>query len=728
MISASSQQRWLAFLAPGALVAGLGLSALVGWHASFASGTEAGLAIFALLGAVTLVMSGALAWALRMAARETDRASEALAEARESLLRFEQLVELSTDWYWEQDAQFRFTEMSGGVLNKGGFRINESLGKTRWDLPIHEPDAETWRRHREQLERHEPFHDLRYRIKVTDGSVRTYSISGLPRFDARGRFTGYRGIGRDITAATAAEEALRKSEERFKLVMDATEDGIWDYDPLTDANYFSPGFVGLLGYADREALRRGFSLSEALHPDDRDRVLAGQRSVLDRGGRFDETYRLKTAQGDYRWFRGRGQAITDESGKVCRFTGALTDIDAQKQSELKLRLAATVFESSLEGVAITDAAGDIVSVNQAFSRITGYAAEEVVGRNPRLLQSGRQDAAFYSALWQALTSEGAWSGEIWNKRRNGEIYPEKLSITAVRDERGRPLHYIGVFTDISDLKRAEEAVRAANADLERRVKERTAELEASNRELEAFSYSVSHDLRGPLRGIEGFAQIVGKDYAHCLDETGQGHLARIRLAAQRMAQLIDDLLELARITRTDMHRRQVDLTALALAIARDLQTGANRRASFHIQPGLMAWADPTLVATLLENLLGNAWKFTSRQAEARIECGVIENRPAAAPPQDGAAGGPERSDPSSPPSTGRREGERCFFVRDNGAGFDPTYADKLFQPFQRLHHPDEFAGTGIGLATVARVVRRHGGSVWAEGLPGQGATFFFTLP
>jgi PAS domain S-box-containing protein len=351
-------------------------------------------------------------------------------------------------------------------------------------------------------------------------------------------------------------------------------------------------------------------------------------------------------------------------------------------------------------VTITDAERNIIAVNNAFTRITGYAADEVIGRNPRFLKSGRQDRGFYAAMWLAIEQNGLWSGEVWNRRKSGESYPEILSITAIRDERGRTLHYIGIFTDITDIKRAEEAVRAVNAGLEQRVRERTAELEASNRELEAFSYSVAHDLRGPLRGIEGFAHVIAEDYAHALDDAGRGHLARIQQAAKRLAQLIDDLLELARIMRVDMHRREVDLSALAHAVARDLQAGSERTVRFHIAPDLKARADPTLMTAALGNLLENAWKFTAREPIARIEFDADIN---------GAA-------PAS------------FYVRDNGAGFDPTYAGKLFQPFQRLHHPDEFAGTGIGLATTARIIQRHGGRIWAEGSPGLGATFRFTLP
>jgi light-regulated signal transduction histidine kinase (bacteriophytochrome) len=236
--------------------------------------------------------------------------------------------------------------------------------------------------------------------------------------------------------------------------------------------------------------------------------------------------------------------------------------------------------------------------------------------------------------------------------------------------------------------------------LEQLVTGRTAELQAANRELESFSYSVSHDLRAPLRAIDGFSRILLEDYSNKLDADGKDSLTRIRVASQRMGQLIDDLLQLSRHTRSEMRRAPVDLSALARTVADELQkTEPARRVEFVIQPDLAAEADASLMRAVLENLLGNAWKFTGKQSAAKIEFGRTT-----------------------------REGVPAFFVRDNGAGFDMKYAGKLFGAFQRLHAVTEFPGTGVGLATVQRVIHRHGGRVWAESTPGHGATFYFTLP
>jgi PAS domain S-box-containing protein len=297
---------------------------------------------------------------------------------------------------------------------------------------------------------------------------------------------------------------------------------------------------------------------------------------------------------------------------------------------------------------------------------------------------GHQAGEIELRLWQAAAAQ---------------YHIVSLRPVAVFDGDGEFREWIGTLTDVDDRRRAEDEVRRLNVELEGRVRDRTKKLEEINGELEAFSYSVSHDLRAPLRAMDGFSQRLVAEYGPKLDEQAHNYLDRIRNGAKRMGQLIEDLLSLSRITRIELTRREVDVSALVHQILGELQQrDPERKVETSIWEGVTVDADIRLVRVALENLLGNAWKFSSKTEHPRVEFGMMQ------------------------------EGTRkVLFVRDNGAGFDMAYADKLFGPFQRLHGVHEFPGTGVGLATVQRIVFRHGGRIWCQAKPGSGATFFFTL-
>jgi light-regulated signal transduction histidine kinase (bacteriophytochrome) len=268
---------------------------------------------------------------------------------------------------------------------------------------------------------------------------------------------------------------------------------------------------------------------------------------------------------------------------------------------------------------------------------------------------------------------------------------------------------------LEDLSAAHAEIGALNAELEVRVDQRTAELVLANKNLEAFTYSVAHDLRSPLRALSGYSEALTEDYGDRLDDTGRTYTDRIQAATERMSTLIDDLLQLAQVSRTDINLGLVDLSAEVTAISAELHDREpGRVVRFAIGDGVRDTADRSLIRTMLQNLVENAWKFTARSQDATIEFGTTPAGSTAA----GATG---------TRGTGTRGTGTCYYVRDNGAGFDPAFAGKLFQPFQRLHAVTEFPGTGIGLASVQRIIERHGGRVWAEGAVGHGATFYFTL-
>jgi signal transduction histidine kinase len=311
------------------------------------------------------------------------------------------------------------------------------------------------------------------------------------------------------------------------------------------------------------------------------------------------------------------------------------------------------------------------------------------------------------AIQDALQSHrSAYIGSVLNRDNLFYIPPEVL--LAKGDAAVRAQRADWMYRQISRILKAEaerdsafRALEEANRDLERRVRERTAELEAVNKELESFSYSVSHDLRAPLRAIDGFSAALAEDFAEKLGQEGRENIERVRAGVRRMAELIEGMLVLSRAAKKEMDRRPVDLSALAEASVRELRAASpDRKAEVVVEKDLRALGDEGLLRSVVDNLLGNAWKFTSRQAAAKIEFGR------------GADDG----------------GMSVFVVRDNGDGFDPASAHKLFGVFQRLHSQDEFPGTGVGLATVQRIISRHGGRIWAESARGKGAAFFFTLP
>jgi PAS domain S-box-containing protein len=343
-----------------------------------------------------------------------------------------------------------------------------------------------------------------------------------------------------------------------------------------------------------------------------------------------------------------------------------------------------VVEGMEDGVIVADPQDRVVDVNPAAAEILGRQAREAVGMTLTDLAP---------AWWKASFEEHRRTGGTVRREVKGNESPDprdyELTLSPVVDRKGRRKGRLALLRDVTERRRAEEE-RAR----------RTAELARSNAELEQFAHSVSHDLRAPLRSIDGFSRILLEDHAEELGGEAADHLGRVRESAQRMSLLIDALLDLSRVTRVEMRRTDVDLSALAREVAGELERrDPERDARFEIQENLTAEGDARLLRAVVENLLDNAWKFTSREPRATIEFGADR----------------------------REDGATAFFVRDDGAGFDPQYADSLFGPFQRLHAEDEFEGTGMGLATVARIVHRHGGRAWAEGEPGMGATFFFTL-
>ncbi|MFA6310147.1 MAG: ATP-binding protein [Sterolibacterium sp.] len=368
-----------------------------------------------------------------------------------------------------------------------------------------------------------------------------------------------------------------------------------------------------------------------------------------------------------------------------------------RESEEKYR---TIFEESFDGLFITSPAGKILDINKKGVQMFGYVSKDEM----QSLDLARDVYAYppdRERILAMVEAQGTAEYEIVVKKKGGGTMVTHCALTAVKDHQGAISTYRGIIRDITESKKAEEEIRKLAQELEQRVAERTAELEAANKELEAFAFSVSHDLRAPLRHIDGFVGLLQERAAGGLDAESLRYMATISKAARRMEALIDDILSFSRMGRAEMARTRLDLGALVREVIRELETETRDRAvAWRIAELPVVSGDRAMLRVVLVNLLSNALKFTQPRAQAEIEIGC------------------EAGD----------KAENVIFVRDNGVGFDMQYADKLFGEFQRLHRAEEFEGTGIGLANVRRVISRHGGRTWAEGKVDGGATFSFSLP
>ncbi|HYX36823.1 MAG TPA: CHASE domain-containing protein [Oligoflexus sp.] len=606
-------------------------------------------------------------------------------------------------------------------------------------------------------------------LRHSDGSERVANITYVPRFKPDGRTTeGFFTLVTDLSLIKKMEEELKVNQERFELVTRSVNLGLWYCDLPFDRLIWNV-WVKEHFWLPHDAEVTIDTFYERMHPEDRDKTRnAIDDSILHKQP-YDIEYRtLHPDSGDRKWIRAIGRSFYDANGQPVRFDGVTIDITEQKSKEVLLheqmhttetlykigkslaaeldlkRLLQTITDSATEAISAEFGAFFYNVKDQGDAALTpntlsGASVESLSGF-PAL-----QDNAILGPTFAGegivrlgdLTRDGRFEKNepflngpeghqpmrsylaVPVQSRHGDVLgglvfshhkPDMFTDSAETLVAGIALHaaiaidnaalFQTAESELAKRREAEDNLRTLNEELEARVRDRTAQLQAANQELEAFAYSVSHDLRAPLRGIDGFSSILDKRYASVLDEQGRHYLKRVKDAAGRMSHLIDDMLNLTRLTRQDMQRIPLDLSALARSVAKFLvDSESQRQVEFRIQPNLQVQADPILMRAVLENLLGNAWKFTShRENGAVIEVGSQEV-----------------------------EGHPTYYVKDNGAGFDMEYAEKLFRPFQRLHSTQEFPGSGIGLASVQRVIHRHGGKVWAQGHVNQGATFYFTL-
>ena len=786
--------------------------------------------------------------------REAESRSQAERSLREREAQYRAVVETSTDGFWVTDLEGRILEVNDAYVRRSGYSREELLGMRVVDIDAQESPEETAARIARIEHEGNDLFETRQRTK--DGSLWQAEINVSYWPIAGGRLFAFI---RDVHQRKRSELLLRVRLQLAELARRGDVEDLMQT-ALDTAVLYTGSRIGVLHLVDADqdnltlqAWSGGGAGDAQPHLDRPRRYPVGKAGVwaqcmrtraavvqndvagLHPGEGIPEDYAPRKRHMAVPVIRdGRVMAVICAADKPADYAqgdvevvdalGAMmVDMVAHQRAEEQLRKFSRVVEQSAASIVITDLDGTTEYVNPKFCELTGYTREEALGVNPRIVRSGLTPPEVYAGLWRTITAGGVWRGELANRKKNGEIFWEQVSISPVVDAGGRITHFVAVKQDISAVKQAEEALRASelrlrtivdnlpaligyvdaseqlrfvnraysdwyglseedllgrtvrdlvgedgylmvrghirtalergevvryelalrirgeprqllttyvpdvgpegktrgyyvmaedvtefkqaegkirelNETLERRVAERTAELEAANRQLESFSYSVSHDLRAPLRAIAGFSDLLME---HARGELSQDHskmLERVARNVEKMNSLIDDLLSFSRTSRAALEPTSFDLAELVREVSEGLEA-AYPSARIEIRALPRVSGDRALLRQVLANLIGNALKFSSKVEEPRVEVGQI-----------------------------RRDGGTIIYVRDNGVGFDMAYGDKLFGVFQRLHRTDEFEGTGVGLAIVEQVIRRHGGRVWAEAAPGKGATFYFTLP
>lgn len=632
---------------------------------------------------------------------------EPASESQErDLLDLRRIFDLSVDLMCIADADGRFRMVSASAAKILGYTPTELVGRSALDF-VHPDDLQRTLSAHQSLVGGATMVDFENRYLRKDGVTVDLSWSTSWSADVRLSYS----VARDITCRKRAD-ALRDSERdvlqmslvRLELARSIARLGYWERDLVSDRMYAYGETNAILGIPEDQSIDVAAFLNRVIE-EDRHTVMVGYSEANSGNATGALQFRVRRPDGSLRYIYAQRRTIRDAGGKAIRVIGTLQDVterheaDLERQrylAQLSFLADATRKVNSLLTIeellrVITEIARDLVGAHVAVGHVTMDTSQL-----HSTSHSGKYSKLDKAAISQAGESAGALtvglitgSGEKigWIRvadRREGKF--------TKNDER--------VLLQLADLASVGLENAVLYAGLEARVRKRTQELEQSNRELEAFSYSVSHDLRGPLRAIAGFTGLLRERHYETIDADSRRYIDRVLAGTQRMSSLIDDLLELGRVTRVEIKREPVDLSMLAQVVVAHLRERAPERvAAITIEPDRKVDGDLRLMEIVLENLFDNAWKFTAGRPLTEVRFGAITDE----------------------------GGEAVFFIEDNGVGFDPHYASNLFGVFQRLHSTSEFPGTGVGLATVQRIVQRHGGRVWAQAGTDRGATFYFTI-
>jgi PAS domain S-box-containing protein len=477
--------------------------------------------------------------------------------------------------------------------------------------------------------------------------------------------------------------------------------GSWDWEMHTNQFWWSDEMYSIFELDPRQYTPDVSSNDKYVHPDDKKQFDQEVEKILSTTGKLNYDLRIITAKGTVKNCNVIGNTEFDKEGNPVRMAGTIMDISERKQSELAMRESEeryrAFFNYSLDAAYLASSDHLIISANPSACAMLGYTRHELHKLNCQNLVD--MDNPQTKAMFDEREQNGKVHGELNFIRKDGSKFPAEISSATFTDAKNHK-KYSMIIRDITKRKLAEDEIKKLNEGLEQRVRERTTQLEAANHELEAFSYSVSHDLRAPLRVLDGFANILLEDYTTILDDEGKRKLIVIVTNANKMGNLIDDLLAFSRISGQELRSDRINMHHMAEQVFRDLTSDTGREGiEFHLSDIPDAYGDTSLIKQVWINLIGNAIKFSAKKHGCTIKIGANIG-----------------------------EQENNYYIKDTGAGFDMTYADKLFGVFKRLHSSKDFAGTGIGLSIVQRIIHRHGGRVWAEAKVDEGATFHFSIP
>jgi len=605
---------------------------------------------------------------------------------------FATLVRLASDWYWERDADYRLTS-----VRSEGAQVPEAVlawrGSAPWEVPQLLALSSSWAEHRAVVSERASFRDFQYAVLPPDGGApRYFASTGEPRFDPDGTYLGYVGLTREVTQQWQAQHRQEDAASMTRVAAALGRFAAWSLDLATGTVQWSPEVMTI----PHLAVWKDYTLRDVLvrHlPECQQAAVQAYEQCRLEGTPFDLELRSTPAHGD-RWVRIIGTPVRDLRGNIVRLQGAVQDVTGEKRAAEAQGASNERLRRTLDGLAdafgTVDAQWRVTYMNRMAQQVMHVSSEEAQGRLfwdvfPGVV--GNEFEARYRRVMQD------------RQPTQFEAYYEPLGlwarVSSFPCEDGIAIS----FSDITPARVAQERLATLNAKLEQRVKERTRQLETALDELECFAYAVAHDLRSPLAAIRGFSTALQEQGGDLSTPRATHLLQRIQAAGKQMDEMTESLLSLAKLSSTTLSLELVDLSAIGRGCVAALQETEPR-------PGLRClvhdalWADGDrgLLMVLMQNLISNAWKYSRGTPSPRIEVGMEL--------------GPDK--------------ELRYFVRDNGCGFDPSQAAQIFEPFHRLHGK-EVEGNGIGLATVKRIVARHGGRAWATGAPGQGATFFFTL-